>query len=100
LRVAQKKEAPGLQPESLGNEILESDTLDNNAEAKKQAALESLERLTDQLATMADWRDQLQADLNSTYAFIDPETFDSLRDSVRLFCSIADKLCNSIGRRQ
>ena len=48
---------------------------------------------------MANWRDQLQVEINNSYALLDSEQFDALTKRVRLFSEVADTLCDMLGRR-
>ena len=80
--------------------LRQAEDLCDGSEAKRREARESLERLTNQLSTMANWRDQLQVEINDSYALLDSEQFDSLTKRVRLFSEVADTLCGILGRRQ
>jgi hypothetical protein len=102
LRVAQKREAPRLEPEDLEHKELgcENRQVINKSEAERQEALKNLERFTVQLTVMAHWFEQLKAELKDAYVIIDPERFDSLDRRVRLFCEAADTLCVTLGGRR
>jgi hypothetical protein len=78
--------------------LRQADDVCDGSEATQEAR-ESLERLTNQLSTMANWRDQLQVEINNSYALLDSEQFDALTKRVRLFSEVADTLCDMLGRR-
>jgi hypothetical protein len=63
--LAKKVEALGRQPESLEREIgTVWNTSDSESPNQRQDARQRLNELTDKLALLADWRDQLQTEIN------------------------------------